>query len=227
MTTTRIENQLNQLKSFAAFASVAALLVTAAQAEDWARYNARPGSKVSIAGTSTIHDWTMDGQIIGGFMEVPAGVEFDQSKAALSGVTGGKLNARVETAIPVRAMKSGHDGMDEVMQQAMNEKDHPKIQYRLAEMTLKEPHAAGTPFQFDTKGELIVNGVTNVITMPVSIENVDKAKLKVIGKIPLKMTDYKVKPPAPKIALGMIKTGNEVTISFEWLVGLAQPPKAQ
>src|ERR1022692_4369505 len=137
------------------------------------RYGAKPGSKVSIAGTSTIHDWTMDGQLIGGFMEVPAGTQFDQSKAALSGVSGGKLDARGETSIPVRAMKSGHDGMDEVMQQAMNEKDHPKIQYRLTEMTLKEPHAPATPFAFDTKGELIVNGVTNVISMPVSIESVD------------------------------------------------------
>jgi len=223
MTTNRIAKGLKQLKSLGAFAVVAGLLAAGVQADDVARYNARPGSKVSIAGTSTIHDWTMDGQIIGGFMEVPAGVVFDQSQAALSGVTGGKLSARVETAIPVRAMKSGHDGMDEVMQQAMNEKDHPKIQYHLTEMTLKEPHAAGTPFQFDTKGDLIVNGVTNVITMPVSIENVDKTKLKVVGKIPLKMTDYNVKPPAPKIALGMIKTGDEVTISFEWLVGLVQP----
>jgi YceI-like domain len=227
MTTTQIENRLNRLKSFAAFAGVAALLVATAQADDWVRYKAKPGDKVSIAGTSTIHDWTMEGEIIGGYLEVPAGVEFDQSKAALTGVTGDKLPMHVETTIPVRAMKSHYEGMDEVMQQAMNAKDHPQIQYRLTEMKLKEPHAAGTPFQFDSKGELIVNGVTNVIAMPVSIENVDKAKLKIVGKIPLKMTDYKVTPPAPKIALGMIKTGDEVTISFEWLVGLAQPPKAQ
>ena len=217
--------RLNQLKFPTALAGAAALLVLTASAADTVRYNARPmGSKVSIAGTSTIHDWTMEGQIIGGFMELPAGVEFDQSQAALTGLTGGLLNARVETSIPVRSMKSHYSGMDEVMQQAMNEKDHPKIQYRLTEMKLKEPHVAATPFEFETKGELVVNGVTNVIALPVSIESVEKTKLKVVGKIPLKMTDYQVKPPAPAIALGMIKTGDEVTIAFEWLV--AQPKAA-
>jgi hypothetical protein len=34
------------------------------------------------------------------------------------------------------------------------------------------------------------------------------------------MTDYKVKPPAPKIALGAITTGDEVKITFEWMVAL-------
>ena len=201
------------------------LVVVAAHAADRVRYNAKPGSKVSIAGTSTIHDWTMDGQIIGGFMEVPAGTDFDQSKAELAGSSGGKLDARVEVSIPVTSLKSGHDGMDEVMQEAMNATEHPRIQYHLTEMTLKQPHAAGTPFEFDTKGDLIVNSVTNPIAMPVTIENVGGGKLKITGKTPLKMTDYKVKPPAPKIALGMIKTGDEVTISFEWLIGQAQVAK--
>jgi polyisoprenoid-binding protein YceI len=204
-------------------AAAIALSALAVRAQDFVRYNAKPGSKVSIAGTSTIHDWTMDGQIIGGFMELPAGVEFDQSKSTVTGVTGDKLNARVQASIPVRSLKSSHAGMDEVMQQAMNEKAHPKIQYRLTEMKLKASHAAGTPFEFDTKGELVINGVTNVIALPVSIESADKTKLKVIGKIPLKMTDYKIKPPAPDIGLGLIKTGDDITISIEWLVAQPKP----
>jgi hypothetical protein len=63
-----------------------------------------------------------------------------------------------------------------------------------------------------------------VIVWAVSIESVDKTRLKVVGKIPLKMTDYKVKPPAPDIGLGLIKTGDDITISIEWLV--AQPKTA-
>jgi polyisoprenoid-binding protein YceI len=211
-------------KVVAALAGAALLLAAPVQAEDSVRYEAKPGSKVRIEGTSTIHDWTMDGQIIGGFLEVPAGVVLDQAQAAVSGVSGGKLNAHAESSIPIRSMKSAHKGMDEVMQQAMNAAEHPKIQYRLSEMTLKEPHAAGTPFQFDTKGELVMNGVTNKINLPVSIENVDKARLKVIGAIPLKMSAFNIKPPAPKIALGAISTGDDVKISFEWVVAL--PEKA-
>ncbi|MDB6019222.1 MAG: hypothetical protein JWR19_3711 [Pedosphaera sp.] len=208
--------------SIAILAGAMLVLASPLRAADVTRYEAKPGSKVRIEGTSTIHDWTMEGQIIGGDLELPAGVKLDQSQAALAGVTGGKLAARVAASIPVRSLKSGKSGMDEVMQEAMNAKEHPKIQYQLGEMILREPHAAGTPFQFETKGELVVNGVTNQIALPVSIENVDESRLKVSGSIPLKMTDFKVKPPAPTIGLGLIKTGDEVKISFEWLVALPE-----
>jgi polyisoprenoid-binding protein YceI len=213
---------MRPLKTILAVLGATALFVVTVTAGDVVRYNARfSGSKVSILGTSTIHDWTMDGQIIGGFMEVPAGVEFDQSKTTLSGLTGGKLDARVETTIPVTSMKGSWSGMDEPMQDAMNAKEHSEIKFKLTELTLKEPHAAGTPFQFEAKGELSLHGVTNLISMPASIESVDKSRLKISGKTPLKMTDFKVKPP---VKLGIFRTGDEVTITFEWLV--AQPKAA-
>lgn len=220
MTNIQIKTQIHRLKSWTLLAGAILLSLASAPAAEAIRYTAKPGSKISIAGTSTIHDWTMDGQIIGGFLEVPAGVEFDQSKAALTGVTGGKVAAKVEASVPVRSLKSGKPGMDEVMQEAMNETASPRIQYRLTEMTLKEPHAPATPFQFDTKGELVVNKVTNVITMPVTIEAVDKTKLKATGKTQLKMTAFNVKPPAPAIGLGLIKTGDDITVTFEWQLAL-------
>jgi polyisoprenoid-binding protein YceI len=206
---------------FAALALLA--LAVCARAEDRVRYEARPGSKVEIAGTSTLHDWTMDGQIIGGFLELPAAMKLDPSQAELPGATGGKLDARVETSIPVRSLKSGHSGMDEVMQEAMDAKDHPKIEYHLTEMTLRTPHAAGAPFEFDTKGELVVNGITNAIAMPVKLGNAENGRLKASGGVTVKMTDFKVKPPAPTIGLGLIKTGDEVQVTFEWLI--AEPSK--
>ena len=104
------------------------------------------------------------------------------------------------------------------MQQTMKQTDHPRIQYRLTEMLLKEaPKSPEGPYQFDTKGELTVAGVTNKISMPVSMERIDKTKLKFSGSTPIKMTDYGVTPPSP-LGLGLfIKTGNEVKIIFEWI----------
>jgi hypothetical protein len=220
---TRFGNKLKPLQWITPL--VVVVLATTVNAQDTVKYKARAiGSKVGIAGSANIHDWTMDGTLIGGFFEVPAGVEFDQSQEALPGVSGGKLAARAETSIDVTSLHGNWSGMDPVMQEAMNAKDHPSIQYRLAEMTLKEPHAAGAPFDFETKGDLIVNGVTNVINMPVSIQSAGAGKLKITGKVPLKMTDYKVTPP---VKFGVFKTGDEVTISFEWIVGKPQAPKAQ
>jgi hypothetical protein len=52
--------------------------------------------------------------------------------------------------------------------------------------------------------------------MPVTITR-DGDKLKITGTTALKMTDHAIKPPAPAVGLGLIKTGDEVKISFEWV----------
>jgi hypothetical protein len=202
-------------------------LPTPARAQSAIRFKSSPlGSKVKIDGTSNLHDWSMTGQLISGYLELPAGVTLDPAQAALAGVTGGKLNARAEVFIAVSSLQSGTQGMDEVMQQAMKAADYPRIQYHLTEMVFKEPHTAGTPLKFDTKGDLSLAGVTNKISMPVSIESAEKSKLKVVGSIPLKMTDFNVSPP---VKLGVFKTTNEVTISFEWMLNPPKPaePKGQ
>lgn len=206
-------------------AILACLLATAAvlRAEDGVRYRARAvGNKVLIEGTSSVHDWTMDGQIIGGLLEVPQGVVLDSKQASPPGLSGGPVNAHVDVFIPVTSIKnSEHEGMSETMQDAMKAADFPRIQYHLTEMKFKEPHTANTPLEFDTKGELVVAGVTNQIAMPVRIETLDESKLKVTGSLPMKMTDYKIKPP---VKLGVFRTADPIKISFEWVVG---KPKVQ
>jgi hypothetical protein len=194
-------------------------MLTHAQDAGVVRYKASPfGSKVKIEGDSSVHHWHMTGQIIGGYLEVPA--PLDPSQAAQAGVVGGKLNARAEISIPVTSMQSGTEGMDEVMQDAMKATDYPRIRFHLTEMALKEPHGAGTPLEFSTTGDLMVAGVTNKITMPIRIEEAEKPNLKVTGSVPLKMTDFNVKPP---ITAGVFRTTNDITVSFEWVI---IPPKA-
>jgi hypothetical protein len=193
-------------------------LGVACQAQSLTTFGPVPGSsKFRIAGTSTIHDWTMESPLIGGTMELDSSLVNEPSKA-----TPGKVNAKVNANIRVKAFKSGNNAMDVRMQEAMNVQKHPQIEYRLTELNLKEvPKDASSPMQFDSKGELAVNGVTNKVAFPVTITRVDKDKLKVSGSTSVKMTDYKIEPPAPKIALGMIKTGDEVKLTFDWVTAKA------
>ena len=51
-------------------------------------------------------------------------------------------------------------------------------------------------------------------------------KYKVTGSTNLKMTSFKVEPPAPKIALGMIKTGDDVKLIFDWMLAQRKAPAA-
>jgi len=191
------------------------LALSTRAADDWVRYNAQPaGSKVKVEGTSTLHDWLVESKLIGGYIEFdPA---FNPEKPAP-----GKVNARVAVIIPVRQLKSDKTAMDNVMYDAMKEKDHRRIDYRLSQLTLKEPpNAPDAPLVFDTSGELIVAGVTNKSHMPVTMTRVDKDKFKFTGSTSVKMTSFGIQPPTK---LGLFSTGDEVKLTFEWLTAKKEP----
>ncbi|HYV34910.1 MAG TPA: YceI family protein [Gemmataceae bacterium] len=178
------------------------------------RFDAQPlGSKVKLEGTSTVHDWTMEGAIIGGFVELDSGFVAAPDKAQP-----GKVAATAQVTIPIRSLKSGKDSMDAVMQDAMKQDQFPRIVYRLTALTLKAtPKSAEGPYEFNSNGELIISGVTNKVSFPVTMQRVEGKKLKTSGSTSVKMTAFGIQPPAPKIALGFITTGDDVKVSFDWL----------
>ena len=60
------------------FTSIAGALVLAAAlnaSADPIRYQASPGSKLKLEGTSTVHDYTIEGGIMGGFIEFASGCQ--------------------------------------------------------------------------------------------------------------------------------------------------------
>ncbi|HWV99889.1 MAG TPA: YceI family protein [Candidatus Acidoferrum sp.] len=201
-------------------------------ADEATRFYARAGSKLRLEGTSNIHDWQVESSLIGGYLEVGPGFPVEPGQAAAPG----KVQAQAEPFVMVRSLKSLEkdgkpysDRMDEVMYEHLKAQDDQKarITFHLADLTLKEPaKSKDAPYVFEAKGDLVVGGVTNQLTMPVNILPLGDKKLKVTGATSVKMTDFKIDPPAPKIALGMIKTGDDVKVSFEWMVGQRAAPAA-
>jgi polyisoprenoid-binding protein YceI len=212
---------LNSIRTRLTAASLAACLAAPLGlfAADTVRYEAQStGSKMTIAGTSTIHDWTMDSAVIGGSIETDA--KFPES--ALTDAAAAR--PAVQVFMPVRSFKSYAKKMDQVMQEHMKEPQFKRIEYKLIE--LKPKSAAGTTgkLAFDATGTMTIAGTTRTNTMPVTIEKVDGTKLKITGTTGLKMTEYGVKPPAPTIfGMPTISTGDEVKLTFEWVVA----PKAK
>ena len=201
-----------------ALLALLALLTPALRAaEGWVRYDALPGgSKVKLDGTSTIHDWSVESKLVAGYAEFDPAFDFDKPAT-------GKVNARCVVTIPVRQLKSEKTAMDNVMYETMKQKVHPRIEYRLTEMTLKEaPKSADAPFVFDSKGELSLAGVTNKVAMPVSMTRVGKDKLKFAGSTSVKMTSFGLEPPK---LIGILSTGDDVKIAFEWLTGKKEETK--
>ena len=191
---------------------------------------ARSGSKMRIEGTSNIHDWQVESPFIGGMLEVGANFPLEPGQAA----TPGKVEVKGEVFIQVRSLKSVEkdgkpysDKMDEVMWEHMREPENKRIVYHPTELMLKGvPTAKDAPYVFEAKGDLAVAGVTNPITMTVNVLPLGDKKYKITGATNLKMTSFKVEPPAPKIALGMIKTGDDVKLIFEWRLAQKAPAPA-
>jgi len=184
----------------------------------------RPGltNLVRIEGTSSIHDWQVEGHLIGGSAELGAGLPTGPGAQALPGA----VDAKVNVFIPVRSLKSVEkdgspysDPMDEIMYGKLREQPNKRITYTLTSLTLKEqPREMTEPSQYEATGNLTVAGATNVITMPVTVLPDAAGRIQFAGSVKAKMTDFKITPPSPSFAGVSIKTGDEVTLSFVWWV---------
>jgi polyisoprenoid-binding protein YceI len=212
---------MNLRTSSAAF-SLAAFLAFAStvSAQTLVRYESQPGSKMRMEGTSNIHDWHAESQLIGGFVELDGALLEAPDK-----LKPGKVAAKAETFVAVRSLKcSSGKAMDAVMQEAMKEKENPRIVFKLTELALKE--AKGAQIGLDAKGSLTVSGVTKEISFPLTLNRrVDTARASFTGTTAVKMTDFGIKPPAPAAGAGLIKTGDEVKLTFEWSVAKKEATK--
>ncbi len=179
---------------------------------------------VRIEGTSSVHNWQVEGHLLGGSAEFEAGF---LAPARAAGLTANAVgNARVTVFIPVRSLRSVEkngapysDAMDEIMYTKLRAEDFRRISYTLSSLNLDgQVPSSGTSFLYQATGNLCVAGETNVITMPVTASPTADGKIQFAGSVRVKMTGFKITPPAPSFGGLSIKTGDEVTLRFVWSV---------
>ena len=168
-----------------------ALAALAASAE---RFAPATGSMIRVEGTSTLHEWKMEGAAINGQIDTT------------------KPNAVV--SIPVATIKSSHTKMDKLMNEALKAKDFPEIRYELVEATDIPDGAAS--FTAKTKGRLTIAGVTREVAFDVTAARAADGRYVLTGTAPVKMTAFGIKPPVAM--MGTIKTGDDVKVTFRWVV---------
>ncbi len=195
------------------------------------RFVARPGSNIRIDGTANmIHTrWEVESSLIGGYVEVGSGFPTEPGQTVLPG----KFPAHAEAFVIARSLKSMDNGkpysdrMDEVMYEHLRATNGPKdrITFQLTELTLKEAaKSPAAPYVFEAKGLMAIAGVTNTLLIPVNLTPLGSNRLKFEGSFATKMTDFKIAPPAPK-PLPLV-TGDEVKLSFRWIVEERAPTNA-
>jgi len=174
------------------FTCVALPLLSTAQF----RYTTQKAA-VSIAGTSSLHDWTEKSKEGAGV----AVFTFADDKLVLNGLS---------FVVPVKSLKSEHSSMDNNTYKALKADKNPNITYTATTAHLTRIDAE--TFNATTTGTLTIAGTTNNVEIAANVKvNPDKT-ITVTGSKKIKMTDYKVDPPTA--VMGTIKTGNDITISF-------------
>jgi len=196
-------------------------------ADSMTKLHAKAGSKMRIEGTSTVHDWQVESKIIGGSIEV--GPNFPTT--AGQEVKPEKIDVRGAAVIRVRSLQSvekngSHysDTMDETMWRKLKMNETTNIYYYPGELSLKEaPKSKDAPYVFDAKGDVVVAGVTNNVTMPVNVLPMADGKVKISGTLNTKFSAFAIEPVYLIPGGKTFKTADEVKLIFDWVVGPNKP----
>ena len=154
---------------------------------------------IKLNGTSNIHDWEMKA--------------VSATSDASFVVENGKIISlsKMKFILPVRNLKSGHRAMDKNTYKAMNTESNPNISFELTSATVITE--AINNYKLNCLGKMTIAGVTNQTELiATGIYDPSDKSFTITGVKKMKMTDYQVKPP--RILLGSIKTGDNISISY-------------
>jgi polyisoprenoid-binding protein YceI len=197
-------------KTLFATALMTAAIGGAAIAQDPLRLTIRPNSKLTIDGSSNVHDWSCNSSEFAATVEVNP----DFPSAPLTDVV--KPITSVTVVVPVKSLKCGHNKMDANMYKALKADEFGEIRYTLTSHEVDRTTATADSFTALTKGQLTVSGKQIAVEIPVkTVRQLSGAAIGE-GSVTLKMTDFGITPPVA--LLGALRTRNEIEIAFRVLL---------
>lgn len=171
-----------------------ALLLIAIGSYAQTNYKQTGATTITIAGTSTMHDWTMTSQSAN--YNASFEVNADGTPSALNSVTFTML---------AESLKSKENAMDKNAYKSLKTDKYKDITFQLSSAKISGK-------TITCEGNLTIAGTTKPIEMDVVYE-LKNGNLAFKGSKKIKMTDFKVEPPT--FMFGAIKTGDEITISID------------
>ena len=163
-------------------------------------------AKVTIAGTSNIHEYTAS--------TTKVRVTRAQLGAAIDGhfcdnaLKPGAVEG-FEISVAAGTLKSPKgDALDKNMYKALKVEQFPEITFRLSRLDLTGKTAGAAK----AVGVLTIAGTEREVAIDIATR-VDGEKLDVQGTLDLLMTDFGIKPPTAM--MGMLKTDPKVRVTFE------------
>ncbi|WP_297336899.1 YceI family protein [Algoriphagus sp.] len=151
--------------------------------------------EMKVSGTSTIHDWDMV-------------AENGVSGQGQMTIENGKLSkiSSLSLTMNVESLKSGKSAMDKNAYAALNADKHPKITFQLTEVI------SISAAEVKAKGKMTIAGNAQTVTLTVPYQ-ISKNQIKFNGKHDISFSQFSLE--APTAVFGTIKTGDELTLSFQ------------
>lgn len=155
-------------------------------------------SKMTILGTSSLHDWEMEVR------------DIDFSTTLL---TDGKVISGIQDtyfSCITASIVSDYKLMDKKTYEALKAEEFSNIEFRL--INVKISYITGNEFSGTATGYLSIAGQMKEVNVPFRGNLLNDAQLDLEGKVNLKMSEFDIDPP--KAMAGTLKTGDEVSIVY-------------
>ena len=155
-------------------------------------------SKVTILGTSSLHDWEMEVR------------DIDFSTTVL--IDGEVISGIQDTyfSCTTTSIVSDYKLMDKKTYEALKAEEFSSIEFKM--INGKISLITGNEFSGTATGYLSIAGKTKEVNVPFSGNLLNDGQLDLEGKVNLKMSEFDIDPP--KAMAGTLKTGDEVSIVY-------------
>lgn len=155
-------------------------------------------SKLTVAGTSSIHDWEMDAKKF----SAQTKLELNENRVA-------EIQS-IDFACKVDDIESGKRIMDNKAYDALNEKRYPEISFQLH----PDNQVKVSGEKVSLTGDMTIAGKKRKVNVDCTFDVKNSNQFSVSGEVPLKMSEFGIEPPTAM--LGTLETGDEVVVKFDF-----------
>ncbi len=212
--------------------SVALLsIATATAGGATTRLAAAPPTTLVLEGSSNVSRWRCQGTSVDARMTVAAPIE--KINAVIDHIEDGNIGIWMSRpdegrfpqpefamVIPIAAFRCGNAVMERDMRQALRAGRYPSIEFRFKELRgVIEHDIDRNEYGAVVAGELTMAGVRKEIELPVVAQRLGRDRFRIRAEMPLRMTDFGVKPPTA--LFGIVKAHDDLVVRFDLTMQVA------
>jgi polyisoprenoid-binding protein YceI len=166
-------------------------------------YKIGPNPVMTLAGTSTIHNWTMTAHSFTGTAKVS--ISADNQLTSISALS---------LLLPVQNLKSESDGMNSNAYETLKSDKNKNIVFKLTSATVT---ALGvSKYKIAALGNLTIAGVTKPVILNTSATMNENGSISCSGTVPVLLSNFGIERPS--FMLGTMKVGDAMTLTYNLIL---------